>query len=271
MKQHRFLLAAAIGLLLLALLAWLFWPGQDTPLAQLMRRDLTWQAMQERGTWRVGLDPSFPPFETLDAGNQPAGYDVELAKALAAQWGLEAEIVPIGFDSLFDALKAAKIDAVLSAYPYDERLTRDVAISQPYFDAGLRLAVPEGSPIGGVDDLAGKRVAVEWGSEGDMIGRQLQRDGLAVELVPFETPQEAVAALETAGAVDGVLVDGVTLRQVQAGGGRLVAAGPLLTSSPYVIVLPRRAADLLARVNDGLEALRQQGVLQRLEAEWFGR
>jgi polar amino acid transport system substrate-binding protein len=269
MKRQRLLLAAAVVLPLLALLAWLLWPGQETPLAQFMRRDGTWQAMQERGSWRVGMDPSFPPFETLDASNLPAGYDVELAKALAAEWGLEIEIVAIGFDSLLDALQAGKIDAIVSAYPYDARLTRDVAFSQPYFDAGLQLAVPNGAPIRSTADLAGQRVAVEWGSEGDMIGRQLLRDGLPIELVAFETPQEAVAAAVQGTEVAAALVDGVTLRQVQANGAPLVAAGPYLTSNPYVIVLPRRATELLENVNAGLQMLRQDGVLQRLEERWF--
>jgi polar amino acid transport system substrate-binding protein len=267
--NRRRLLAAAVCLLAAAL-GWLFWPGQDTPLSQFLRRDVTWQAMQSRGAWRVGMDPSFPPFESLDADNLPAGYDVELAKALAAEWGLQAEIVPIGFDSLLDALRASKIDAIISAYPYDARLTRDVAFSQAYFDAGLQLAVREGSPVRGVDDLAGKRVAVEWGSEGDMIGRQLQRDGLTLELVPFETPQDAVAALVEGSKVDALLVDGVTLRQAQASGAPLAAAGPYLTSNPYVIVVPRRATELLERTDAGLTALRNNGVLGRLEKEWFG-
>jgi ABC-type amino acid transport substrate-binding protein len=269
MKRRRWLVAA--GVFSVLLLAWLFWPGQDTPLAQFMRRDVTWQAIQSRGVWRVGMDPSFPPFESLDADNLPAGYDVELARALAATWGLEAEIVPIGFDSLLDALLAAKIDAIISAYPYDARLTRDVAFSQAYFDGGLQLAVREGSPIRGVDDLAGRRVAVEWGSEGDMIGRQLQRDGVGVALVPFETPQEAVAALVAGNAVDALLVDGVTLRQAQAGGAPLAAAGPYLTSNPFVIVVPRRAAELLERTNAGLVELRENGLLEQLELAWFGR
>lgn len=179
------------------LLAWLFWPGQDTPLAQFMRRDVTWQAIQSRGVWQARRHGTqLPPFESLGADNLPAGYDVENGAGAGCDLGAGGRgIVPIGFDSLLDALLAAKIDAIISAYPYDARLTRDVAFSQAYFDGGLQLAVREGSPIRGVDDLAGRRVAVEWGSEGDMIGRQLQRDGVGVALVPFETPQEAVAAL----------------------------------------------------------------------------
>jgi ABC-type amino acid transport substrate-binding protein len=225
--------------------------------------------MQARDVWRVGMDPSFPPFQKLDAAGVPVGYDVDLARRLAALWGMEVEVVAIGFDSLVDALQAAKVDAIVSAYPYDARLTRDVAFSEPYFDAGLQLAVPAGSAIQNRAGLHGKRVAVEWGSEGDMIGRQWQRDGLDLSLEPFETPQDAVDALVGA-QVDALLVDAVTLRQAQAAGAPLVVAGPHVTSNPYVIVVGRRASDLLQQVNAGLEHLRAAGDLADLEQTWFG-
>jgi ABC-type amino acid transport substrate-binding protein len=264
-------LAALAGLALAAGLIWLLWPGQETPLSALLRRDVTWQSMQARGTWRVGLDPSFPPFESLNANGVPEGYDVALAEELARGWGLQAEIVAIGFDSLVDALQAAKVDAIVSAYPYDPRLTRDVAFSQPYFDAGLQLAVPALSSIEGTADLSGKRVGVEWGSEGDMVGRQLQRDGTALTLVPFETPQATIDALLNGGEIDAALVDSISLLQAQALGADVMAAGPHVTSNPYVIVLPRRAFELLTQTNQGVERLRAAGTLDLLAEEWFGR
>ena len=54
--------------------------------AVLRGRDATWARIQETGVWRVGMDPSFPPFENLDAADAaPAGFDVDLADAIAAR------------------------------------------------------------------------------------------------------------------------------------------------------------------------------------------
>ena len=260
---------SGLALLLGASLAWLVWGGNDSPLTAFLRRDLTWEAMQKRGAWRVGLDPSFPPFEMLGADAAPTGFDVDLAGRIAAGWGMDVEIVAIGFDSLSDALRASKVDSIVSAYPYDERLTRDFAFSTPYFDAGLRLAVREGSPIQDVQALVGKRVAVEMGSLGDMIGRRLQRQGTQVELVPFETPEDAVKALLERSDVDALLVDNVTLRQAQARGSALVAVGPPLEGSPYVIVAPIRATELQKQIAAALQTLREDGTLATLEDRWF--
>lgn len=267
-RRRRWLIVVGVAAIVLgAALAVL--AQDETRLPAFLRRDTTWQAMQERGTWRVGLDPSFPPFEMLDADGRPVGYDVELAQALAETWGLEAEIVAVGFDSLPDTLKAGKIDSIVSAYPFDERLTQDFAFSAPYFDAGLRLAVLPDSAITSVTDLAGRRVGVEWGSMGDMMGRQLQRAGIDVTLVPLETPDEVLDALQSAQAVDAIFVDNVTLRQAQAADQKLVAVGEPLESIPYVIVMPRRASDLYHNLETSLQELTTDGVIADLETTWF--
>ena len=271
MTRRKWLFAAAVFVVVLTAIVWLPWPGSTSPLAVLLRQDQTWQNIHARGAFRVGMDPSFPPFEYLDDKGLPAGFDVELAQKLAAEWGVKAEIVAIGFDSLVDALKAAKVDAVVSAYPYDPRLTRDVAFSAPYFDAGLRLVIRQGSTIAGTGDLAGKRVAVEWGSTGDMTGRQLQRDGIALELSPFETPQAAVQALIERADIDALLIDNVTLRQAQGRGAKIAGVGEPLESNPYTIVTPIRALELRNAIDTSLLKLEQSNTMATLEAKWFSQ
>lgn len=235
------------------------------------REDDTWLAMHERGVVRVGLDPSFPPFDALDESGAPVGYDVDLAAALAQRWGLRVELVALGFDSLIDAVMAAKVDAVISAMPFDERLTEDVRFSPPYFESGIRLAVRQGSPIGGVEQLTGRRVAVEWGSAGDMIGRLLQRQQqIDLTLVPFDTPQAAIDAASDDTSIDALLVDQVSLRLAQGQGADLIAVGPVLESNPYVIVSPGRAFQLAEEIRAALDSFQSDGALIALENKWFG-
>ncbi len=231
--------------------------------------DRTWLQMQERGTWRVGMDPSFPPFETLDAQGAPVGYDVDLARALAAEWGLEAEIVAIGYDSLLDALQVDRVDAVVSAFPFNARMTKDIHYSPPYFEAGVRLVVGTDATLENVEELAGRTVAVEWGSRGDAIARRLQREGIALERLPFQSSQEALDAL-LAGAGDALLLDGVSLRLAQGEGKPVRAVGPALDADPYVIAVSIKSHQLQAALYDALAALEQAKELELLEDRWFG-
>jgi len=262
--NRRTLAIAALGLL--AVIA-------GTLLWQSARQaeDEVWARIQRNGVWRVGMDPSFPPFESLDEDGRPIGYDVDLARAIAARWGVEVTFEGIGFDGLLAALWAHKADSVISALPVDPRMTRDVAYSTPYFEAGLLLVVAEETTdIAGPDDLAGRRLAVEWGSEGDVQGRELRRRLPEMTLLPFPHPRDALAAV-VAGEADAALVDAISVLQFQYERGGVRAVGAPLVSVPYVIAVPRRAPRLLAAVNEALMALQEDGTLARLEEKWFGQ
>ncbi len=238
-----------------------------------LRRDTTLQRVQASGVWRVTLDPSFPPFESLDpASGRPVGFDVDLAEAIAAHWGVRVEFVPAGFDELVDAVIARRADSAISALPVFPWRTREVAFSAPYVEAGLLLAAPPGTPITGTAGLAGRRVAVEWGSEGDAEARALQRAGSpGLTLAPAESPEAALAEVAH-GTADAALIDAISLALFNhsAGNPRLVAIGPSLRSDPYVIVVPADAPGLLKSINDALSALQADGTLDRLRTQWLG-
>src|SRR4051812_1271467 len=146
LRKRHWLVAALCLLIALLIFVFAFRPTLLFP-----AQDHTWQTVQQQRIWRIGTDPSFPPFEQLNANGQPVGYDIDLAQHIAIAWGVKLEIVSIGFDSLLDALQTGKVDSVISALPYDERMTQNVAYSVPYFEAGIRLAVRKGSNITSVE------------------------------------------------------------------------------------------------------------------------
>jgi ABC-type amino acid transport substrate-binding protein len=237
----------------------------------LGRRDATSARIRQSGVWRVAMDPSFPPFESIDpATGRPIGLDVDLVNAIAARWGVRAEIVSVGFDELVDAVAARRVDSAVSALPVFDWRTQEVSFSAPYVQAGIVLAVPPDSAVRSLDDLAGKRVAAEWGSEGDSQARDLQKrlEG-RLDLVLRES---ADAAMEAAagGEADAVVTDAISLALYDKNGGTFVVLGAPLRSDPYVIVVPAGAPQLLADLNRALESLEQDGTLAAIRAQWLG-
>ncbi|MEM7131209.1 MAG: transporter substrate-binding domain-containing protein [Chloroflexota bacterium] len=248
--------------------------------------DPTWEKMIQRGTWRIGIDPSFPPFESLDEDGSVVGFDLALAKQIAIEWGVTVEIVPIGFDSLIDAVQTQQVDSVVSALPYDPRLTKDIGYSLPYFDAGIRLAVRFDSTLYAKSQelvqqedgkfseealfllLNGRRIGVEWGGLSDMIGRRIQRAGHSPELLSFSSPENTVDALFADSTIDGILVDNVTLVQAQAEH-PIIGIGPIIESVPYVIASSIDATILQEQINIALTKLKESGQLEQLSEEWF--
>jgi polar amino acid transport system substrate-binding protein len=249
--------------------------------------DKTWARITQTGVWRVGMDPSFPPFENLDASTgQPAGFDVDLARTIAGRWGVRVEFVGVGFDQLMDAVAANRVDSAISALPITPHRSEEMQFSRPYIEAGMVLVAPASAgfppaaPAGAEPDgeralaaaaqlLDGKRVAAEWGSEGDGLARRLQTllQG-ELQLVLRGSADEALAAV-LAGEADAAIVDAVSAALFLGEGGNLVATGEPLRSDPYAIVTPKHAPELLRQVNEALDALEQDGTLSEIRARWL--
>lgn len=236
--------------------------GRDT--------DETWARIQRERVMRVGMDASWPPFEFVDeATGQIVGIDVDLAQAIGQRLGVEVELVNVGFDSLYDALYVGRFDAIVSALPYDPLLYGDVAYSISYFNAGQVLVVQaDEMGISEVNDLSGKRLGVEWGSEGDVVGRRLQKEIEDLSLENYMAPQDVLQALKE-GQVEAAIVDAVSAYQFMATEGGVHVVGDSLTDELYVIAVRLDSPLLLRAINEALVEMREDGTLERLQEKWF--
>jgi ABC-type amino acid transport substrate-binding protein len=220
------------------------------------------------------MEASLPPFEWIDAEGSFQGLDVELATALAERWGVEVALVNISYDGLFDALKLGKVDMIISALPYDRTMTRDLAYSHSYFNAGQVLVVQEkDASLRDIAQLPRLRVAVELGSEAHQTVRHLVSDrALALQIVPQREPEAALALL-LSGEVDALVCDRVTAFRATTGRGeatpRLRIVGQPLTDEPYVVAVRPDAPALLQQLNDAISEWLFGGKLEELQRHWF--
>lgn len=229
--------------------------------------DRAWERVLATGTLRVAIDPTYPPFASGTADN-PAGYDADLARLLAAGLGARAVFVPTPFDNLYDALRNGTADLTIAALTVRPEEQSRVRYSIPYLDAGPLFLVRAGASYRELTDLAGQRAGAELGSDGDMAARSLARRMPALRLdSSFESNREALAALLD-GRLDAAAFDGVTaLTYLNATPG--LRALPSPDPAPLVVALPRDAATLQARVDGLLATMRVDGTLAGLGARWF--
>lgn len=232
------------------------------------RDEDAWFTVQETGVLRVGLDPTYPPF-AVATENDLYGFDVDLARALADDLGLQVQFAYFGYDGLYDALGAGQADVLISALVVAENRTRDFAYSEPYFNAGQMLVVPDGSGIEEMGDLRGRTLGVELGSEGHVLGLEWGRQVAGLELVPFSTPEEAVAAAEQ-GTVSATLLDHINARLflAQHPTGLHLASIPI-TVEPYALVVRAQDDQLLENLNRSLEHLLATGVVDEIAQRWL--
>jgi ABC-type amino acid transport substrate-binding protein len=230
--------------------------------------DPIWATAQQRGTLRVAVDYGFFPFTDIVVG-QPRGYDIDLARAVAAKLNLRAEFVPSSLDSIYDDLANRKADLAASALPYAPEQGWRVNFSTFYFNAGQVLIVPTESQIAGPSMLAGRRLGVPLGSDADTYARNLVTNEPTILLrSQYDLPAEVLADLRR-GALDAAIVDNAAgLAELgRAPGLRLVE--PALTLEPYALAMPAQAFQLRAEVNRALDELRREGFFDQLGRKWF--
>ena len=222
--------------------------------------------VQAAGVLRVALDPSFPPFEFVDATDNATGIDVDLGVALAESLGVEAHFVTTTYDGLYDALTVGRADIIISALYPDPTRTRDFVFSTPYFNAGEMLVAPEHSLTAVPEDLAGRRLAVVFGTDGHMVALGWEERVTPPPVLVLE--QSAAEALEAlaAGEVEAAVVDGLAAR-VAARSAPLMMI--LVTDEPYVIAARGADTALIEAFDDTLDVMRGDGTLDLLLERWM--
>ncbi len=229
----------------------------------------TWQRIQQSGTLRVGLDPTYPPFAQLTADGYE-GIDIDLAQALAADLGLTAEFAPFSYDGLYDALATGQVDVLISALVVEPDKSRDFAYSQPYFNAGELLILPVDSPVTKMADLNGRTLAVELGARGHVEATVWARRLPDLTILPFDTPDGALTAVSD-GTADAAVIDAISGRLFLKTNPHLKIAGEPVTVEPYALVVRTEDAVLLENLNASLEEMMGDGRFDQIIWSQFAK
>lgn len=132
---------------------------KDDAIAALLPESVT-----KDGKLTVGMDTSYAPAEFLaEDGKTPIGYDVDLVKALANVFGLEADPQTANFDTIIPSV-GSKYDIGVSSFTVTpERL--DAVDFVTFYKAGSTWVTRDGNPDGvDTSDLCGVKVAVQTGT-----------------------------------------------------------------------------------------------------------
>jgi ABC-type amino acid transport substrate-binding protein len=226
----------------------------------------TWDRITESGTFRVGTDATYPPFETVNtATGMVEGFDIDLMTAICEKYKLEPEFIITPFDGIVPGLTTEKYDAIISAFTITPQRAQRVRFCDPYYDAGQTIAVPLGdSTITTLEDLQGKRLGVQLGTTGERMAHRVE----GAEIFSFENIGAAFIDMEN-GRVDAVINDEPTSRIIIAERQSAKIVGDRLSEEQYGIAVRRADSTLAGKINAALVILREQGVLDSLKTKWF--
>ncbi|MEZ4518331.1 MAG: ABC transporter substrate-binding protein [Chloroflexota bacterium] len=235
--------------------------------------DDSWARIQESGVLRVGLDPTYPPFELAD-DTGVTGFDVDLAHDIADGLGVSPVFSYFGYDGLYDALLTRQVDVLISAMVVSPERTKDFVYSRSYYDAGQVLIVPDDTAdIAGPDDLAGRRVAVELGALGHVEALALARSLPDVVVIPLGSADEALDAV-VQNEADAAIVDSISgrlhLKNAEPDARTLHLLPEPVDSEPFAIVVRIEDEALLQQIDTELVRLETEGRLAELISQWLG-
>ena len=234
-------------------------PAEEAP-AEEVAATPTVDAIKEAGKLVMLTNAGFAPYEFLGPDNNIVGVDVEIANAIAAELGVELEIVDMDFDAIIFALQSGKGDLGVAGMTNTPERAETVDFSINYVDTNQMIIVPEGSDITGPEGLAGKTIGVQMGTTGDLFvtdnieGANVQR---------YKTGPDAGAEL-AAGKLDAVVIDAGPAAQIAGANAGLMVLETPATPEPeqYAIAIAKGEEDLKAVVDSVLEQLIADGQIQ---------
>jgi len=95
--------------------------------------------IQKRGTLKVGMS-TFVPWAMRDKKGELIGFEIDVAKKLAADMGVEVEFVPTAWSGIIPALLAKKFDVIIGGMSITPQRNLTVNFTAPYAHSGQIMA-----------------------------------------------------------------------------------------------------------------------------------
>lgn len=226
---------------------------------------------------RVATDGAYPPFSRIEADGRPAGFDVDVARALCNRLAADCEVVAPGWDELIPSLLARKVDLVVASQPITEETRRRVEFTAAYHRIAPRFVARDGAtPVDPRPEAAkGRRIGVRAGTA-HAAHLEATYAPAGARILAYPTEADALTAL-AGERVDLVFGDALALYDLLdhgfAGRGLGFVGRPVDSPRHFGagagITYRRDDADLGRLVDKALVDLDRDGTLDRLAGRYF--
>ena len=218
---------------------------------------------EEDKTLVMATNAEFPPYEYYE-GEEVIGIDVDIAKAVAEELGMELKIEDMAFDSVIPAVSSGKADIALAGLTVTDERKDNLNFTDTYAKATQVIIVKEDSAIAGPDDLEGKKIGVQLGTTGDLYASDIKD----AEVEQYNKGFEAVQATMQ-GKIDAVIIDSEPAKEFVAEAEGLKILDEAFTEEEYAIGIAKDNDELLEKVNKALKSLKESGKLDEIVAEYI--
>ena len=233
------------------------------------KKDTSLADVSSKNAIVAGFESAHMPFGYQKENGAYAGFDLDLAQAVASKLGVTLNLHPMSAKTGVSLLKDRSVDFLCSNQEQSSAKARGVQESEPLFTNRVVVAVRTGSGYDTLRSLKGQNVAVVTGTlceEAFSGKREFSSD---VNTVAVSHSDEALSALKD-GTVEAVVADEMMVRSAIKDGESILMLEETLLEQPYCLLFHRKDDALCEKVNEVLKELAQDGTLQELSIRWFG-
>jgi polar amino acid transport system substrate-binding protein len=227
--------------------------------------------IQKRGKLRVGMEPGYMPFELMNQKGEIIGFDVDMAKRMAAAMKVELELVSTAWDGIIPALLTDKFDIIMSGMTLTQERNLSVNFASPYILIGQSILLKKelAGTVKSYKDLNNAKltIASKLGTTGEQATKKMIPDA---KYISYETEQEGVMELVN-GKIDAFIYD-LPFNAIavnQKGQGKIVHLSEPFTKEPLAWAIRRGDADFLNWLNNFMEQVKYDGVYDKIYQKWF--
>jgi len=238
--------------------------------------ETTLEKIGRTGVLTIGTRRGSPPFGFVNANNEWVGFSIDLveqaiAPAIAAKLGkpVKVEKKESAPATRIPLLSSNAVDLIAETMTHTRRRDEAVDFSLTFFVTGAQFLVKKGSPIKGIPDIGGKRIAAQQGSTN---ARIIRERAPTAQLREFPDQPAAFQAL-VQGQVDAYTNDGIQLAGLKAKAPKpddWEIVGAFYSYEPYGMAMRQNESELRDLVNVGLMEAIESGKYLELYEKWFG-
>lgn len=229
------------------------------------------------GRLTMATDATWAPFEYLGPNGEPDGVDIELAKYIADQLGVELEVRNAEFETLPTYIANGEADMIISSISVTEERKETIAFSIPYVIAEQYIVFSaDDTSERTVNGLAGKAIGVELGTTGDfLVSDEISSGCLAgtgAEVKQFMAIPDAYLSMQN-GELGAIVCDTLMAENLCTLSGGSLICFPLVfadgstTTEEYAIGMAKGDDAFVAKVNEIIAPIIEDGTVDAWIAE----
>jgi ABC-type amino acid transport substrate-binding protein len=244
--------------------------------APALAQEGTLDKIRKTGVLTIGTRTGSPPFAYINKNNEWVGFTIDLVDMLVKP-AVEKEVgKPIKIEkkestppTRIPLLTSNAVDLIAGTMTDTPQRRESVDFSLTFFYTGAQFLVKKGSPIKGIADIGGKRIAAQQGSTNAKIVREKVP---TAQLREFPDQPAAFQAL-VQGQVDAFTNDGIQLWGLKAKAPKpdeWDVVGDFFSEEPYGMAMRKGDAKFKAAVDAGLKNGLESGKYFEIYEKWFG-